>query len=183
MLIAVRRYRTTPIAYAGSVVFFAVLTALAARVTIPLPFTPVPVTLQVMVVLLAGLVLGARGGAASQITYLAAIVAGLPLDARGLGPASLAGPTAGYLLGFTVGAFITGWLAERLSSSLVNRFVAALAGTRFERVPVTQAPRALAGAIGRIAAARLAAGEASDPAAIDANYVRRSDAELFWKDT
>jgi len=62
-------------------------------------------------------------------------------------------------------------------------FQAALAGTRFERVPVTQAPRALAGAIGRIAAARLAAGEASDPAAIDANYVRRSDAELFWKDT
>ena len=129
MLIAVRRYRTTPISYAGSVVLFAVLTALAARVTIPLPFTPVPVTLQVMVVLLAGLVLGARGGAASQITYLAAIGAGLPLDARGLGPAALAGPTAGYLVGFTVSAFVTGWLAERMSGGRASRLVAALTGT------------------------------------------------------
>jgi tRNA threonylcarbamoyladenosine biosynthesis protein TsaB len=49
-------------------------------------------------------------------------------------------------------------------------------------VRVTQAPRALAGAIGKIAASRFAAGLAQDPAAIDANYVRRSDAEVFWKD-
>jgi tRNA threonylcarbamoyladenosine biosynthesis protein TsaB len=47
---------------------------------------------------------------------------------------------------------------------------------------VTQAPPALAGAIGKIAASRFAAGLAQDPAAIDANYVRRSDAEVFWKD-
>jgi tRNA threonylcarbamoyladenosine biosynthesis protein TsaB len=49
--------------------------------------------------------------------------------------------------------------------------------------PVTQAPRWLAGAIGRIAAARLAAGLGQDPADIDANYVRRSDAELAWTDS
>ena len=49
-------------------------------------------------------------------------------------------------------------------------------------VPVTEAPRALAGAIGRIAMRRLTEGLAQDPAAIDANYVRRSDAELLWKD-
>jgi tRNA threonylcarbamoyladenosine biosynthesis protein TsaB len=61
-------------------------------------------------------------------------------------------------------------------------FRAALAGTRFEHAPVRAAPRALAGAVGMIAAARLRAGLAQDPAAIDANYVRRSDAELFWKD-
>jgi tRNA threonylcarbamoyladenosine biosynthesis protein TsaB len=61
-------------------------------------------------------------------------------------------------------------------------FRGALAGTRFENARVVEAPRALAGAIGRIAAARLEAGEAQDPAAIDANYVRRSDAELFWKE-
>lgn len=48
--------------------------------------------------------------------------------------------------------------------------------------PVVQAPRALAGAIGRIAARRFAWGLAQDPAAIDANYVRRSDAELLWRD-
>lgn len=54
----------------------------------------------------------------------------------------------------------------------------ALAGTRFETTPVRGTPRALAAAIGKIAAAA----QAGDPAEIDANYVRRSDAELFWKD-
>ncbi len=54
-------------------------------------------------------------------------------------------------------------------------------GTRFEHARRITTPRALAAAIARIAAARFLAGEASDPAALDANYVRRSDAELFWK--
>jgi tRNA threonylcarbamoyladenosine biosynthesis protein TsaB len=62
-------------------------------------------------------------------------------------------------------------------------FAAALAGTRFERAGLATAPRALAGAVGRIACLRLRAGLAGDPAAIDANYVRRSDAELFWKES
>lgn len=60
-------------------------------------------------------------------------------------------------------------------------FRAALEGTRFEHSAVREAPRALAGAIARIAAARLAAGLSRSPAEIDANYVRRSDAELFWR--
>jgi tRNA threonylcarbamoyladenosine biosynthesis protein TsaB len=58
----------------------------------------------------------------------------------------------------------------------------ALAGTRFETAPVVTAPRALAAAIGRIAGRIWKAGLAPDSAAVDANYVRRSDAELFWKD-
>jgi len=62
-------------------------------------------------------------------------------------------------------------------------FAAALAGTRFERAGIATAPRALASAVGRIACLRLRAGRAADPAAIDANYVRRSDAELFWKES
>jgi tRNA threonylcarbamoyladenosine biosynthesis protein TsaB len=61
-------------------------------------------------------------------------------------------------------------------------FRAALAGTRFERTPIAIAPPALAAAVARIALARYLAGQASDPAALDANYVRRSDAELFWKE-
>jgi tRNA threonylcarbamoyladenosine biosynthesis protein TsaB len=61
-------------------------------------------------------------------------------------------------------------------------FTAVLAGTPFEHAPVTTAPRALAAAVGRIACQQLRAGRAHDPAAIDANYVRRSDAELFWKE-
>ncbi len=91
----------------------AALSALSARVTVNLPFTPVPVTMQVLVVLLAGLVLGPRDGALSQLAYLAAITAGLPLDARMLGPAVWATPTAGYLAGFVAGAFAAGWAAER----------------------------------------------------------------------
>lgn len=57
-----------------------------------------------------------------------------------------------------------------------------LAGTRFAKARVTMAPRSLAAAIARITARRYEGGEALDPAALDANYVRRSDAELFWKE-
>ena len=122
------RLRTFPLARLMGVALFVAFTALTARITIPLPFTPVPITLQVMAVLLSGLVLGPRAGAASQLVYLAAIAAGLPLDARALGAAALVGPTAGYLIGFVPAAFVTGWLAQRLSSTRASRFVAALAG-------------------------------------------------------
>jgi tRNA threonylcarbamoyladenosine biosynthesis protein TsaB len=61
-------------------------------------------------------------------------------------------------------------------------FRSALAGTRFADAPVIEAPRALAGAIARIALAKYRDGLAVDPAQVDANYVRRSDAELLWKD-
>src|SRR5579863_119204 len=59
-------------------------------------------------------------------------------------------------------------------------FLPALAGTRFEQYPVLQAPRALAGAIAKLAIRQAAAGLSQDPAAIEANYVRRSDAELLY---
>ncbi len=127
---SIRRLGASRLAYAGGIALFAVFTALTARITIPLPFTPVPITLQVMAALLAGLVLGPRGGAISQLAYLAAVAAGLPLDARGLGPAALLGPTAGYLLGFAPAALVTGWLAERLHivGTWGGSFIAALAG-------------------------------------------------------
>jgi len=57
-----------------------------------------------------------------------------------------------------------------------------LAGTHFAEAPITEVPRVLAGAVGRIASGRLAAGLTTEPAAVDANYVRRSDAEMFWRD-
>lgn len=62
-------------------------------------------------------------------------------------------------------------------------FAPALTGTRFAQMWVTTAPRALAAAVGHIAYQRWQAGQASDPAALDANYVRRSDAELHWKES
>ena len=61
-------------------------------------------------------------------------------------------------------------------------FEAVLTASRFAGARRTTAPREIAAAIGRLALARLEAGEAQDPAALDANYVRRSDAELLWKE-
>ncbi len=88
---------------------FALLTWAAAKVSVPLPFTPVPGTLQTLPVLLAGALLGARAGAASQMTYLAMGIAGLPVFALpGSGPTYLLGPTGGYLLGFIAAAYVTG---------------------------------------------------------------------------
>lgn len=93
---------------------FAALTALGARVSLHLPFTPVPVTGQVFSVLLAGAVLGPRLGLVSQAEYLAAGAAGLPVFAHGGGPAAMLGPTGGYLVGFPLAALVVGLCAERL---------------------------------------------------------------------
>ncbi len=113
----------------AAIISFAAITALTARVTIPLPFSPVPITLQTLAVVLSGLVLGARGGALAQLTYLGMLAGGLPFDAYGLGPAAFFGPTAGYLVGFVPAAFIAGWLAERLTGrSRGGNFIAAWAG-------------------------------------------------------
>jgi len=102
---------------AVAVLFFAALTAAAAQISVPLPFTQVPFTFQPTVVLLSGLVLGPRLGAASQLLYLAAGVAGLPVFAASpaLPPGAwrLLGPTGGYLLSYPLAAFIVGALARR----------------------------------------------------------------------
>ncbi len=98
----------------AAVTAFAALTALGARVQVHLPFTPVPVTGQVFCVLLAGAALGARLGFVSQVQYLAAGAAGLPVFAHGGGPAALLGPTGGYLIGFPLAAAAVGALCARL---------------------------------------------------------------------
>ena len=102
---------------AAAVLFVAVLTAAAAQVSVPLPFTPVPLTLQPMVVLLGGAALGSRLGMASQVLYLLAGIAGLPVFAASAtlphGALRLVGPTGGYLMSYPFAAFLTGWLAER----------------------------------------------------------------------
>ena len=101
----------------AAVLFMTVLTAAAAQLSIPLPFTPIPLTLQPMIVLLGGAALGSRLGMASQVLYLLAGVAGLPVFATsaGLPPGvlRLLGPTGGFLMAYPFAAFLTGWLAER----------------------------------------------------------------------
>ncbi len=99
----------------GAVVLGAVLVALAAQVSVPLPGTPVPMTLQPMAVLLVGGLLGARFGALSMILYLAMGAAGLPVFTPTVplfGIARLIGPTGGYLLAYPVAAWVTGWLNQ-----------------------------------------------------------------------
>ncbi len=92
---------------------FALATAVGARVAIPVPGTPVPFTLQVLCVLLAGALLGPRLGAASQLLYVGLGALGAPLFAFGGGPAYVLGPTGGYLIAFPLAAFAVGSLAGR----------------------------------------------------------------------
>jgi biotin transport system substrate-specific component len=94
-----------------AVAAFALATAFAAHVRVPLPLTPVPVTLQTLFVILSGVLLGPRLGAASQLAYLGMGIAGLPVFAAGIGVAALVGPTGGYLLAFPAAAFVAGLLA------------------------------------------------------------------------
>jgi biotin transport system substrate-specific component len=90
------------------------LISLAAQISIPLPFTPVPVTGQTFAVLLVGAGLGSIRGASAAALYLLLGIAGLPVYAHGThGVSTVTGATGGYLIGFVVAAGLTGLLAER----------------------------------------------------------------------
>jgi len=116
---------------AALVVGFALLTALLAQITIPLWFTPVPITGQTFSVLLAGAVLGWRAGAASMSLYWVLGAVGLPFYAEGQGGWTAAtGATGGYLVGFVVAAAVIGYLAERRQDrSIVTAVPAFIAGS------------------------------------------------------
>jgi len=103
--------------------------ALCARVTVPLPFTPVPLTLQNFAVLLVGLALGSRRGAVALALYLTEGAIGFPVFSSGLGGiARLMGPTGGYLMAYPLVAFVSGWIAERGSKSFRRYAVGAVLG-------------------------------------------------------
>jgi biotin transport system substrate-specific component len=109
------------------------LTAAAAQLSFPLPFTPVPFTIQPMIVLIGAAALGSRLGALAQIFYLMLGIAGLPVFAfspelpQGIG--RLLGPTGGYLMAYPLAAFVTGLLAERgLDRRYVTSILAMSAG-------------------------------------------------------
>jgi biotin transport system substrate-specific component len=111
---AAARVEALPAGRAAGILAFALLTALGAFVRIPLPFTPVPITLQTLFVILAGVVLGPRAGAASMALYVGAGAMGAPVFSNGgAGVAWLVGPTGGYLLSYPASAFAAGWIASR----------------------------------------------------------------------
>lgn len=88
--------------------------ALTVSAKIQVPFYPIPMTLQSMVVLLIGAAFGARLAGATLALYLAEGLSGLPvLAGLGAGPSYMVGPTGGYLAGFLVAAGLVGWLVER----------------------------------------------------------------------
>jgi biotin transport system substrate-specific component len=104
----------TRVTTAVAVVAVALLTAVAAQIRFPLPFTPVPITGQTFVVVLGGAVLGMRAGAASQLLYLALGAVGLPVFTEASGGWQVfQGATGGYLVGFVFAAALVGWLAEQ----------------------------------------------------------------------
>jgi biotin transport system substrate-specific component len=101
------------------------LLTLSAKINLPLPF--VPMTLQTLVVLMIGAAYGCRLGVATVIAYLAEGAMGMPVFAGPIGGlVPLLGPTAGYLFGFIVAAFVTGWLSERGWDRSVPRLFVAM---------------------------------------------------------
>jgi biotin transport system substrate-specific component len=119
---------------AAIVISASLFVALCARVTVPLPFTPVPLTLQNFGVLAVGLLLGSRRGFAALALYLVEGAFGLPVfspSVLGGGIPQLLGPTGGFLIAYPLVAFVAGWIYEKTS----RRFAwAALAAATAEVV-------------------------------------------------
>lgn len=104
-----------------------IIIALFAPVAIPLPFTPVPIATQAHVVLFLSCFLGSRRAAISVLAFLFQGAMGLPVFAGGAaGIMVLAGPKGGYLLGYLVAAFVTGWMMERAKDRTPSRAFAAM---------------------------------------------------------
>ncbi|SDE45612.1 biotin transport system substrate-specific component [Bhargavaea beijingensis] len=102
---------------------FASLTAVGAFIKIPLPF--VPFSLQILFVFLAGSLLGSRRGVQSQLVYVFSGLAGLPVFTQGGGIGYVLQPTFGYLIGFTLAAFVVGRMTERSKNPKAHSFIAA----------------------------------------------------------
>ncbi len=92
----------------------AALTGVLAQIAVPVPFSPVPFTGQMLGVFLTGAVLGRKLGVISVLSYVLLGVLGLPVFARGMSGASvLLGPSGGYLVGFVAGVYVLGFVVER----------------------------------------------------------------------
>lgn len=108
---------------------FAALTAVCSMISVPLPFTPVPVNLATLSVFLAGGLLGSKYGSLSQLVYVILGAVGLPVFhsfTGGLG--ILTGPTGGYIIGYAAAAWFIGFLAEKLGRGFYRNIIGMAAG-------------------------------------------------------
>lgn len=155
------------------ILLFAGFTAVGAQLAVRLPFTPVPLTVQTLFVVMAGLTLGPRDGFYAMASYLGLGLLGAPIFAGfTFGPAVLFGPTGGYLIAFPAAALVAGSLSRSLGGGRIALFSSALAGSALillsgtlylaliTRMPIASA--ALAGALpfaaGEVIKAVIAAG-------------------------
>ncbi len=114
---------------AAIVISASLFVALCAKITLPLPLTPVPLTLQNFGVVLVGLLLGSRRGFAALALYLVEGASGLPVFSP-TGPGGIAqilGPTGGFLMAYPFVAFVAGWIYERTSRRLAGAIFAGVA--------------------------------------------------------
>lgn len=113
----------------AKILAFVCFTAVAAQLAVPLPFTPVPVTMQTLFVVLAGITLGARDGFYALLAYLGLGLAGAPVFAGfGFGAGAFLGPTGGYLVSFPAAALAAGYLFREFGGSRLAAFCASLCG-------------------------------------------------------
>lgn len=126
--------RQPPYPYAGRaravrLAAFVGLTTVSAQLAVRLPFTPVPVTMQTLFVVLAGVTLGARDGFYAMLAYVAIGFAGAPVFAEfGGGPHVLLGPTGGYLVAFPAAALVAGYVSGGLGGGRIAILTASLCG-------------------------------------------------------
>jgi biotin transport system substrate-specific component len=107
---------------AAIVVAASIFVALCAHLTVPLPFTPIPLTMQNFAVLLVGVTLGSRRGFAALALYLVEGISGLPVF-NPMGPGGLLqvmGATGGFLMAYPLVAFVAGWISERGAKSFLR---------------------------------------------------------------
>ena len=105
----------------GLVILFAALVSVGSHIRIPIPGNPVPLTMQVVFVLLAGAFLAPWAAASAMLLFVGMGVMGAPVfSGGGAGAAYLLGPTGGYLAGFVLGAFVCSWLVDGRRDSFVR---------------------------------------------------------------
>lgn len=119
--VKVKKYGHSIVINLAFALTFAVLMAISANSFIYLPFTPIPITTQVLTVLLSGLFLGSKWALASQALYVTMGLMGLPVFSGFKNAAAfLSGPTVGYVLGFLAAAYVTGYIYENVSKNSGN---------------------------------------------------------------